>query len=227
MQIQELQEDIEELKFLLSQSKRSSNQNCLQNEIQKIQQIIDKQKKIEQQNSEKEVQNQQQDKQNIQTKKQKEIIYQSINDYSFEQEGKKIKVYIFLDNVGNVDKNDIQVDIQQNSLSLLIHNYNNRNLQFKIPKLQDKINPENSKFIQKQNRVTFILEKNSSLTWDQLAYKENKLKDDTKEKIDDKDPQASLMNLMKQMYDSGDDEMKRTINKAWAESQQKKQSGLI
>ena len=31
------------------------------------------------------------------------------------------------------------------------------------------------------------------------------------------DPQASLMNMMKEMYNTGDDEMKRTIAKAWSE----------
>jgi calcyclin binding protein len=39
------------------------------------------------------------------------------------------------------------------------------------------------------------------------------------------DPQAGLMNMMKQMYDDGDDEMKRTIKKTWFESQQKKGPG--
>uniref|UniRef100_A0A0M3HM17 SGS domain-containing protein n=1 Tax=Ascaris lumbricoides TaxID=6252 RepID=A0A0M3HM17_ASCLU len=42
-------------------------------------------------------------------------------------------------------------------------------------------------------------------------------------KFDEKaDPQESLMNMMKQLYDEGDDEMKRTIRKAWHESQTKK-----
>ncbi len=36
------------------------------------------------------------------------------------------------------------------------------------------------------------------------------------------DPGAGLMSMMKQMYDSGDDEMKRTIAKAWHESQEKR-----
>ena len=36
------------------------------------------------------------------------------------------------------------------------------------------------------------------------------------------DPQASLMKLMKQMYDDGDDEMKRTIRKSWYEAQSQK-----
>ncbi len=38
----------------------------------------------------------------------------------------------------------------------------------------------------------------------------------------DEDPGASLMSMMKQMYDSGDDDMKRTIAKAWHESQEKR-----
>lgn len=34
------------------------------------------------------------------------------------------------------------------------------------------------------------------------------------------------MNLMKKMYDDGDDEMKRTITKSWYEAQQKRSEGL-
>ena len=43
---------------------------------------------------------------------------------------------------------------------------------------------------------------------------------------DSKDPEAGLMDLMKKMYDEGDDEMKRTIAKAWTESREKKAGGL-
>lgn len=39
------------------------------------------------------------------------------------------------------------------------------------------------------------------------------------------DPQESLMNMMKQMYEEGDDDMKRTLRKAWHEAQAKKGSG--
>ena len=41
------------------------------------------------------------------------------------------------------------------------------------------------------------------------------------------DPGAGLMQLMKKMYDDGDDEMKRTIKKAWFESQEKKNKGEL
>ena len=44
-----------------------------------------------------------------------------------------------------------------------------------------------------------------------------------KPNLDDKaDPGQSLMKLMQQMYDDGDDEMKRTIAKSWYESQEKR-----
>lgn len=33
------------------------------------------------------------------------------------------------------------------------------------------------------------------------------------------------MKLMKKMYDEGDDEMKRTMSKAWSESQEKRAKG--
>lgn len=46
--------------------------------------------------------------------------------------------------------------------------------------------------------------------------------DFSKPKVDEHaDPQESLMNMMKQMYEDGDDEMKRSIRKAWYESQNK------
>jgi len=41
-------------------------------------------------------------------------------------------------------------------------------------------------------------------------------------KMDEKkDPSEGLMDLLKQMYEEGDDEMKRTIAKSWCESRNK------
>lgn len=44
---------------------------------------------------------------------------------------------------------------------------------------------------------------------------------------DTSDPSEGLMNLLKKMYAEGDDEMKRTINKAWVESREKQSKGDI
>jgi calcyclin binding protein len=39
------------------------------------------------------------------------------------------------------------------------------------------------------------------------------------------DPSAGIMNMMKKMYEEGDENMKRTIAEAWTKSNDKKLSG--
>lgn len=50
------------------------------------------------------------------------------------------------------------------------------------------------------------------------------MKDASKD-VDDKDPSAGLMDMMKKMYDSGNPEMKQMIAKAWSEGEAKKRAG--
>jgi calcyclin binding protein len=38
---------------------------------------------------------------------------------------------------------------------------------------------------------------------------------------DDKDPNDSMMDMLKKMYDEGDDDMRRTIAQAWTQSRDK------
>lgn len=59
------------------------------------------------------------------------------------------------------------------------------------------------------------------LTATEKALKENKEKMFEKNGDVNEDPNNALMNIMKKMYESGDPEMKRTIAKAWTESQEK------
>lgn len=57
--------------------------------------------------------------------------------------------------------------------------------------------------------------------WSHLTSVEKKAKEPKPvPKLDDEggDPTAGLMNMMKQMYEEGDDDLKRTIAKAWTES---------
>ncbi|VDO05669.1 unnamed protein product [Haemonchus placei] len=73
--------------------------------------------------------------------------------------------------------------------------------------------------------LVMMKKKNEGKKWEELTKLEYDQKQKRKPKFDDKlddDPQASLMNMMKQMYEEGDDEMKRTIRKAWHEGQTKK-----
>lgn len=44
---------------------------------------------------------------------------------------------------------------------------------------------------------------------------------------DSSDPSQGLMNILKKIYSEGDDEMKRTLNKAWTESQEKRRGDTM
>ncbi|CAG2119506.1 unnamed protein product, partial [Medioppia subpectinata] len=61
-----------------------------------------------------------------------------------------------------------------------------------------------------------------------LTEKANKFKEALEEKDEEMsgDPSAGLMRLMKQMYNEGDDDMKRTIAKSWYESRNKNSSEI-
>ncbi|CAH2015081.1 unnamed protein product [Acanthoscelides obtectus] len=73
--------------------------------------------------------------------------------------------------------------------------------------------------------VIITLAKASEGNWSHVTEYEKKSSELKKPKLggsDNADPEEGLMSLMKNMYESGDDEMKRTIAKAWHESQTKR-----
>lgn len=70
----------------------------------------------------------------------------------------------------------------------------------------------------------------SGVKWSHLTLTEKKLADIKSSTSgmglgDKDDPSAGLMNIMKNMYDSGDSDTKRMIAKAWTEGQQKQREG--
>jgi len=70
------------------------------------------------------------------------------------------------------------------------------------------------------------MKKKSDGNWDDIKEKKNiletKEKDDDEEKPKDKDPSSSLMDMMKDMYNSGDDNMKKMIAQSWMKAQEEK-----
>lgn len=51
---------------------------------------------------------------------------------------------VFLDGVGNVDKDDIAVDISRHSVDVRVKNLNGTNYVYHIPRLYDEIIPSDS-----------------------------------------------------------------------------------
>merc|ERR1712002_721806 len=156
-----------------------------------------------------------------------------ISNYGWDESQKFVKVYISLPNIDKLTQEQINCDFTGQSFKCNVSNHNGKNHVLEIPRLAGNIVPATSTCRLKSSNIIVSLRKeNEGKNWGNLtevAKKEKEKKDmemDSKTKdMDTSDPSAGIMNLMKKMYDDGDDEMKRTIKKTWYESQQKQKEG--
>jgi calcyclin binding protein len=95
---------------------------------------------------------------------------------------------------------------------------NGKNYRLIKDNLDKDIVPEKSKFLVKKNKVVIKLQKvkgeYSFEHWTNLTSKKGS-RDKVAEK---KDPSASIMDMMKDMYNDGDDNMKKIIGEAMMKS---------
>ncbi|KAI4304483.1 hypothetical protein MLD38_039984 [Melastoma candidum] len=140
------------------------------------------------------------------------INYTTLGSFSWDQDSDKVKIYISLE---GVDQEKIEADFKQMAVDIRIHDVNGKNYRCAIPKLNKEIVPEKCKVLVKTTRIVVTLVKASKGNWLDLHFKEDKLKPGLDK---EKDPMAGIMDLMKNMYEEGDDEMKRTIAKAWTDA---------
>jgi len=155
-----------------------------------------------------------------------------ISNYGWDESQKFVKVYVSLPNIGGLTQEQIKCEFTGQSFRCFVHNHNEKNHLLELPKLAGNIVPATSTCRLKSANIIISLKKEKEGTnWGNLtevAKKEKEKKDmdlGSKKDMDTSDPSAGIMNLMKKMYDEGDDEMKRTIKKTWYESQQKQNSG--
>ena len=101
-----------------------------------------------------------------------------------------------------------------------ILHFNGKNYRLKISPLHDIIDPAASKLKVKSNSITLDLVKKKSKYWSDIKQTKSLTKaadevDKKKKDGDEENPSAGLMNLMKELYDTGDDNIKRTIAESW------------
>ena len=131
-----------------------------------------------------------------------------------------------LEGVESIPRDNIICNFQKNQVELCIHGLKGRNYRWiqgrsasntSLPiVLNRNIQPSESKILIRKNRITLKLKKeHSHESWMQLEPEKKKF--DLPRENDD--PSASLMSLMKNMYETGDDEMKRTIAEAYTKAQ--------
>ncbi|KAK8664571.1 hypothetical protein V6N13_084355 [Hibiscus sabdariffa] len=133
------------------------------------------------------------------------LSYATLASFSWDQDNDKVKIYVSL---GGVEHEKIQADFKPMSFDVKFHDVEGKNYRCAIPKLNKEIEPEKCKVIVKPTRVIITLFKASKGNWSDLHYKEDKLKPNLDK---ERDPMAGIMDLMKNMYEDGDEEMKRTI----------------
>ncbi|CAD8058503.1 unnamed protein product [Paramecium primaurelia] len=206
-ELEELQQDLAEIQQVLSTLKRKSNIDYLNTRIKYLENSIKilTPQKVEQ----------------PQQKDQETIQYQGITKYAWDQEGNKVKVFLNLEGIGQLPKEDIISSFTSNSVDIKIKGYKGVNQRFSIRKTFDELKDKECSIKVTNNSVVINLIKKDQKHWDQLNFKD-KIIDTDPSKLDKQDPQASLMNMMKEMYQNGDDDMKRTIAQAWSKSQEEK-----
>ncbi|CAG9856603.1 unnamed protein product [Phyllotreta striolata] len=155
----------------------------------------------------------------------KKRYQEKISNYAWDQSDNFVKFYITLKNVQNIPTENVTCSFDVKSANLVVKDLDNKDYSWQIKQLLKEIDPAKSSWKVKTDTVLINAAKKSSGNWSHLTEWEKKASESKAPKLDSSDkmdPTEGLMSLMKNMYDSGDDEMKRTIAKAWTESQQKK-----
>ena len=141
--------------------------------------------------------------------------YKSIDKFSFDAgsyNSPTVTIYILLSKIGSIPKSQIQCTFTSSSFDLTIHDFETVNYRLFRDNLAHEIDSENSKCVIKPNKIILKLKKIKSDygtydSWNELTSNKSKA-EQMKSK---KDPTAGIMDLMKDMYDKGDDKMKKMI----------------
>jgi calcyclin binding protein len=138
--------------------------------------------------------------------------------------GPTVTVYVPLEGIGKHDRAKISCQFTSGSFDLIVSDFEGgANYRLLNDNLEHEIDVSQSKFVIKPNKIIIKLGKVKSGTeswssydsWTQLSSKKSKDKNATGtggKKKDD--PMGGIMDMMKDMYESGDDNMKKVIGEA-------------
>jgi calcyclin binding protein len=143
------------------------------------------------------------------------VKFVSIDRFSFDAGNSKdpfVTLYVDLPRVGSIPRENIETQFTKQSFDLVVKDLDGKNYRLYKDSLEKDIDAEKCKIIVKADKILVKLAKRKTDYggfdyWTKLTdAKKGKKEVDTS-----KDPQQSIMQLMKQMYDEGDDSMKKMI----------------
>ena len=149
------------------------------------------------------------------------VTYNSIDRFMFDAGGssdKFVTLYLPLPGVSSAIQNkdeQIKCNFEKDSFDISILDINGKNYRIKRDNLEHDIIPEKSKYILKADKIIVKLAKSKGEYgtfdfWSKLTDPKRKEKKNSKTG-GASDPTGGIMSMMKDMYDSGDDNMKKMI----------------
>ena len=156
------------------------------------------------------------------------LQYVPVDKFAFDAGGYNapfVTLYVNLPGVGSIPRDSVTCDFTATSFDLIVRDLGGKNYRLFKDNLEKDIDPEKSKIIVKAEKVIVKLHKvkqgdyGGFEYWSQLTSK--KARKSSSKKVDD--PQQSIMQLMKDMYDEGDDNMRKVIG----ETMMKQRTGQL
>ncbi|XP_076673888.1 calcyclin-binding protein [Andrena cerasifolii] len=142
-----------------------------------------------------------------------------LNNYGWDQSSTRMTLYITLKDVHQLPKEAVICNFTEKSIDLRVLRLDNKNYRLTINDLCEEIDAEQSNVRVKTDMVIVNLFKRVAKNWSHVTAVEKRIKELKKNMVpnvgEDTDLGAGLMNVVKKMYQEGDDEMKKTIAKAW------------
>lgn len=223
MSTEELRKDAAELRGFVEAASRPRVKDILSLELRKLEtEIINKEEAIKASGDAMETETGKPTTEELKTKQPRSVSYIQEKNYAWDQSDKFMKIYAQLPEVQSLPTDKITCNFTSRSFRLQVNELKNKNHEWHIANLMEEIVPESSYFKVKTNSVLVMLKKKDVKTWAYVTEREKKAQDTKAPKVDDsKDPNDSLMDMLKQMYEDGDDEMKKNISKAWSDSRNK------
>lgn len=149
-----------------------------------------------------------------------EKLWRPIDKFAWEQTDDEVKIYVTCFNdFKSLPKSNLILESTSDSVCVSILDFNGINYRLRFPKLNKEI--KDARTTLKSSGFSLTLKKKERGHWDAIAPKASLLKKKDEDSKGESEPGDSLMNMMKNLYEEGDDDMKRTIAEAWSKSKDK------
>ena len=234
------QKDIEELEKLIGIATRPNIKRQLieyKNNLSNL--MNEEKKKIDAEHKKKEEEKKSEKTESTTENKATEIYasklnasFTTVSKYAFDTSNNKfIKLYLTdgFDGIKSFNSSNIKSKFTKNSFDVCILGWKDRNYRFSCFNLSKEINPKDS-YVKQTNSglIVYLAKANTSDFWDSLEKKKglfgNKDEEGMPALDKNKDPNQSLMEMMRDMYQNGDPEMKRMIAEAWTKSRDEQEN---